>query len=59
MHDPHECHNKAEALATLAMMFPENADRYRAKEQHWRALETQAWRDVAALARAPKTGVIG
>jgi hypothetical protein len=59
MHDPHECHKKAEALVTLAMMFPESADRYRAKEQHWRALEAKARREAAVLVRAPKTGVIG
>jgi hypothetical protein len=44
MHDAHECHRKAEALATLALMFPESAERYRAKEQHWRDLEAQAQR---------------
>lgn len=46
MNDPQECHRKAEALATLAEMFPEDAERYRAKEQHWRRLEMEA--------RAPK-----
>jgi hypothetical protein len=39
MNDPDDCHKKAEALATLALMFPESADRYRAKEQYWRDLE--------------------
>ena len=47
MSDAHECHRKAEALATLAEMFPENAERYRAKEDHWRRLEAEA--------RSPKT----
>jgi hypothetical protein len=42
MHDAHDCHRKAEALATLAVMFPESAHRYRAKEQHWRDLEAEA-----------------
>lgn len=42
MHDPHECHRRAEALATLAEMFPEDAVRYRARERHWRNLEMQA-----------------
>ena len=42
MSDAHECHRKAEALATLAEMFPENAERYRAKEDHWRRLEAEA-----------------
>jgi hypothetical protein len=46
MNDPHECHRKAEALATLAEMFPEDAERYRAKEEYWRQLEVEA--------RAPK-----
>jgi hypothetical protein len=46
MIDPRDCYRKAEALATLAEMFPENAERYRAKENHWRRLE--------AAARAPK-----
>jgi hypothetical protein len=49
MNDPHECHKKAEALATLALMFPESAERYRAKEQYWRDLEAEAQR----AARAP------
>jgi hypothetical protein len=47
MSDAQECHRKAEALATLAEMFPENAERYRAKEDHWRRLEAEA--------RSPKT----
>jgi len=46
MNDPKECHKKAEALATLALMFPESAERYRAKEQHWRDLAARARRDA-------------
>jgi hypothetical protein len=42
MNDPHVCHRKAEALAILAEMFPEDAERYRAKEEHWRRLEMKA-----------------
>jgi hypothetical protein len=42
MNDALECHRKAEALATLAEMFPEHAERYRDKERHWRALATEA-----------------
>jgi hypothetical protein len=42
MHDPQDCHRKAEALATLAEMFPEDAERYRAKEEHWRRLEMES-----------------
>jgi hypothetical protein len=42
MNDPQECHRKAEALATLAEMFPEDAERYRTKEEHWRRLEIEA-----------------
>ena len=46
MNQADECHRKAEALATLAEMFPELRERYRAREQHWRRLEAQA-RDAA------------
>lgn len=42
MHDAHECHRRAEALATLAEMFPEYAARYRDRERHWRDQETEA-----------------
>ena len=58
MHDPHECHRKAEALATLAVMFPENADRYRANEQHWRRLEAEALSKSEPRAQAPIRGAI-
>ena len=50
MNDAHECHKKAEALATLALMFPENAERYHAKEQHWRDLEAEALSKAGAAA---------
>jgi hypothetical protein len=59
MHDPRECHKRAEALATLAMMFPENADRYRVKEQYWRGLEAEARSKADTVAEASTTGVIG
>jgi len=41
-HSPDECHRKAEALATLAVMFPEKADAYREAERRWRDLEHRA-----------------
>jgi hypothetical protein len=50
MNDPDECHRKAEALATLALMFPEYADRYRAKERYWRDQQAQAERALAKQA---------
>jgi hypothetical protein len=53
MNDPDQCHKKAEALATLALMFPESADRYRAKEQHWRDREAEALRAGAKPALTP------
>lgn len=37
-----ECRRKAEALDTLAMMFPERADAYRKAERKWRDLEAKA-----------------
>jgi hypothetical protein len=58
MHDAHDCHRKAEALATLAVMFPESAHRYRAKEQHWRDLEAEARRGVAKAGRNLRPGTI-
>jgi len=58
MHDLQECHKKAEALATLALMFPENADRYRAKEQHWRRLEAEAQSKSGPLAKTSVRGAI-
>jgi hypothetical protein len=58
MLDPQECHKKAEAVATLALMFPENADRYRAKEQHWRRLEAEAQSTSEPLAEAPIRGAV-
>jgi hypothetical protein len=57
MHDADECHKKAEALATLALMFPESAERYRAKERRWRDLEAEAQRKARRLAVAPDAGV--
>jgi hypothetical protein len=53
MNDPDECHRKAEALATLALMFPEYADRYRAKERYWRDQQAQAERAAAKQALSP------
>jgi hypothetical protein len=44
MHTAQDCHRKAEALATLAMMFPEKADAYREAERRWRELEEQVVR---------------
>jgi hypothetical protein len=51
MYDAHDCHDRAEALATLALMYPEDAERYREKERRWRDLETRALaqRTAAAL----------
>ena len=45
----------AEALATLAMMFPESADRYKIKEAYWRAQEAKA----ATEARVRASGADG
>jgi hypothetical protein len=42
IHSEQDCHKKAEALATLAMMFPERADAYREAERRWRDLEAKA-----------------
>ena len=41
MHSAQECRDKAEALATLALMFPEKGDAYRDAEQRWRELEAK------------------
>jgi hypothetical protein len=57
--DAQACHKKAEALAILAVMFPENAERYRAKEQYWRNLAAEAEREAEALAKRPNTGFVG
>jgi hypothetical protein len=58
MNYPHECRRKAEALATLALMFPESADRYRAKEQHWRDLAAAAQRNARPPAPNPDGGAV-
>jgi hypothetical protein len=41
MHSARECRDKADALATLALMFPEKAEAYRDAEQRWRELEAK------------------
>ena len=41
MHSARECRDKADALATLALMFPEKSDAYRDAEQRWRELEAK------------------
>ena len=50
MNDAQDFHKKAEALATLAEMFPERAEQYRAREAYWRGLEAKAKRSPAAKA---------
>ncbi|HEX3364685.1 hypothetical protein [Phenylobacterium sp.] len=41
MHSARECRDQADALATLALMFPEKADAYRDAERRWRELEVR------------------
>jgi hypothetical protein len=41
MHSAQECRDKADALATLALMFPEKAAAYRDAERRWRELEAK------------------
>jgi hypothetical protein len=41
MHSARECREQAEALATLALMFPEKAQAYQDAERRWRDLEAR------------------
>jgi hypothetical protein len=59
MNDPDACHMKAEALATLALMFPESADRYRAKERYWRDLEEAEARQGRSRLDPMRSGLAG
>jgi hypothetical protein len=58
MHSARECRDKAEALATLALMFPEKGDAYRDAERRWRDLEAKtADAELHASSRRSKAPV--
>ncbi|THD63136.1 hypothetical protein [Phenylobacterium sp.] len=50
MHSARECREQADALATLALMFPEKAHAYQDAERRWRDLEARA---IEVELRAP------
>jgi hypothetical protein len=56
MHSARECREQADALATLALMFPEKADAYQEAERRWRDLEARTIEvELRAAPRLPKT----
>ncbi len=58
MHCAQECRDKAEALATLALMFPEKGEAYRDAERRWRVMEAKtADAELHASSRRSKAQV--
>jgi hypothetical protein len=51
MHSARECREQADALETLALMFPEKADAYRDAERRWRELEARTFDEEPAPQR--------